>query len=125
MYVSVCVCLKGTCLYVSTEGSVVQGSASRPVRHVDVAKQWDQSLSTAYCLVASCNVERSLPVLVPGIDICTVLQQHRHCILDGERMGQSVQTEGLFSNMPLCSYKVRVSVCRWLHVGGYKSLCYS
>lgn len=79
-----CVCLNETHLYMSTEGSVVQSSASRPVRHVDVAKQRDQSLSTAYCLVASCNMERRLPVLVTGVNICTVLQQHCHCILDGE-----------------------------------------
>lgn len=63
-----------TNLHMSTEGSVVQGSASCPVRHVDVAEQRDQSLGTAYRLVASRNVERRLPVLVPGVNICTVFQ---------------------------------------------------
>lgn len=67
-----------------TESSMVQGSASCPVRHVDVAEQWDQCLSTAHCLVTSCYVERRLPVLVPGVNICTVLQQHCHCLLDNE-----------------------------------------
>lgn len=76
--------LKDTNLDMSTEGSVVQSSASRAVRHVDVTEQRDQSLGTAYRLVASCDVERRLPVLVPGINICTVLQQHCHCILDEE-----------------------------------------
>lgn len=79
-----CVCLKETNLNMSTEGSMVQGCASYPVRHVDIAEQRDQSLGTAYRLVASRNVERRLPVLVPGVDICTVLQQHCHCILDRE-----------------------------------------
>lgn len=99
----------------TTEGSVVQGSASCPVRHVDVAEQRDQCLSTAYRLVTSRYVERRLPVLVPSVNICAVLQQHRHCLLDNERessMGQIVQTEGLFSNMPQWSDKAHVRVCR-------------
>lgn len=96
----------------STKGSVVQGSASCPVRHIDIAEQWDQRLSTAYCLVTSSYMERRLPVLVPGVNIRTVLQQHRHCILDGEDIGQIMQTEGLFSNMPQCSDKAHVRECR-------------
>ncbi|TNN62325.1 hypothetical protein EYF80_027442 [Liparis tanakae] len=72
-----------TRLYVSTEGRVVQGSASRPVGHIDVAQQRDQSLGAAHRLVARCDMERRLPVLVPGVHICTVLQQHCHCILCG------------------------------------------
>lgn len=77
-------CLKETNLYMTTEGSVVQGSASRPVGHVDIAEQRDQSFGTAYRLVASSNMERRLPVLVPGVNICAVLQQHCHCILGGK-----------------------------------------
>ncbi len=106
-----CVCLKETHLYMSTKGSVVQGSASRPVRHVDVAKQRDQSLSTAHCLVASCNVERRLPVLVPGINICTVLQQHRHCILDGEREWVSVCRQRVYFLIRLGVLTKYASVC--------------
>lgn len=45
-----------TNLYMSTEGSMVQSSASPPVRHIDVAEQRDQSFSTAYRLVARCNM---------------------------------------------------------------------
>lgn len=79
-----CACPRETHLYVSAEGGVVQGGATRPVRHVDVAEQRDQSLGATHRLVARCHVERRLPVLVPGVDIRTVLQQHRHSVLGTE-----------------------------------------
>lgn len=60
---------------------MVQSSASRPVGNIDVAEQRDQSLRAAHRFVASGNVERRLPVLVPRVDVSAVLQQHRHCIL--------------------------------------------
>lgn len=80
-----CAQLNETNLYVSAEGGVVQSRASRAVRHVDVAEQRDQSLGAAHRLVAGRDVQRRLPVLVPGIDIRAVLQQHRHGILDETR----------------------------------------
>lgn len=105
----------------STEGRVVQSSASRTVRHVDITEQRDQSLCAAYRLVASCDVERRLPVLVPSINIRAVLQQHCNCILD-----ESVQIEGFFisciSRFVVClfvSFFIHSSVCRWLCVNGY------
>ena len=73
---------KATDLDVSTEGSVVQSSASRPVGHVHVAEQRYQSLRAAHRFVASGDVERRLPVLVSRINIRAVLQQHCYCILE-------------------------------------------
>lgn len=70
----------------STEGRVVQSGASRAVGHVDVTEQRDQSLGAAHRLVARCDVERRLPVLVPGINVRAVLQQHCHCILCADGM---------------------------------------
>lgn len=67
------ICLKVTNLYMATEGSVVQRSASCTVRYVDVAQQRHQSFGTADRLVAGCYVKRRLPVLVPSVYVCTVL----------------------------------------------------
>lgn len=117
-----CVHLKETNLYMSTEGSMVQCSASRPVRHVDATEQRDQSLSTAYRLVASCDMEWRLPVLVPGIDIWTVLQQYCHCILDKEwewiKVGRQrgyfiICLSVLTKYAPACAGGC---VCEWLKV---------
>lgn len=65
----------------ASEGSMVQRSAPTPVGNIDVAQQWDQSLGAADRLVACCYMKRRLPVLVPGIYVCIVLQQRGNRIL--------------------------------------------
>ena len=81
--VEVRVGMGGADLQVSAEGRVVQRGAARPVRHVDVAQQRHQRLGAAHRLVAGGDVQRRLPVLVAGVDVGAVLQQHGHCLLGG------------------------------------------
>lgn len=92
---------KATDLNVSTEGSMVQSSASCPVGHVHVAEQRDQSLGAAHRFVASGDVERRLPVLVSRINICTVLQQHCYCILERDPVREVFLPANLFSMQAL------------------------
>lgn len=85
----------------STEGSVVQSSASRPVGNVDVAEQRDQSLRAAHRFVAGSDVERRLPVLVPRVHVRAVLQQRRHCILR-----ENPVREVCLPLIPVCNFYV-------------------
>lgn len=96
---------KTTNLYMPTKGSVVQRSASRAVRNVDVAQQRDQSLSAADRLVAGCYMKRRLPVLVPSVYVGAVFQQHRHRIL---------KIEGVTSQAGRHSNLVYAGVYKWL-----------
>ena len=45
-----------TDLHMTTEGSVMQGGAASPVRHIDVAEQRHQGLGAAHGLVGGGNV---------------------------------------------------------------------
>lgn len=63
----------------AAEGCVVQRSPARSVRHVHIAEQRDEGFGTAHSLVRCGDVKWSLPVLVPGVNICRVFQQY----LDG------------------------------------------
>ena len=61
-------------LQVSAEGCMVQRRAPGPVRHVHIAEERDQGLGTADRLIGRSDVERRLPVLVPGVHISRVFQ---------------------------------------------------
>lgn len=76
----------------ATEGCMVQRRAARPFRHIHIAEQWDEGLSAAHGLVGRGNVERSLPVLVPGIHVCRVFQQHLDSLLWGKRTTSRLQS---------------------------------
>lgn len=69
----------------AAEGCVVQRRAARPLRHIHIAEQWDEGLGAAHGLVGRCDVQWSLPVLVPGIHVCRVFQQHLDGLLRGKR----------------------------------------
>lgn len=71
-------------LQMAAEGCVVQRRAARPFRHIHVAEQRDEGLGAAHGLVGRGDVQRSLPVLVPGIHVCRVFQQHLDGVLRGE-----------------------------------------
>lgn len=71
-------------LQMAAEGCVVQRRAARPFRHIHVAEQRDEGLGAAHGLVGRGYVQRSLPVLVPGIHVCRVFQQHLDGVLRGE-----------------------------------------
>lgn len=60
---------KSLYLSVAVEGSVMQGSAPAAVRHVDAAQQRDDHLGTAQSVVGCSDVQRRLPVLVPGVHV--------------------------------------------------------
>lgn len=63
----------------AAEGCVVQSSPACSVRHVHIAELRDEGFGTAHSLVCCGDVKRRLPILVPGIYISRVFQQH----LDG------------------------------------------
>lgn len=65
----------------AAEGCMVQRSPARSVRHIHIAEQRDEGLSTAYSLVCCGDVKRRLPVLVSGIYVCRVFQQHLDSLL--------------------------------------------
>lgn len=74
----------------AAEGSMVQRSAACAVRHIHIAQQRHQRLSTAHCFVSRGYVQRCLPVLIPCVHVSRVLQQHLHCLLhSGHRQGNT------------------------------------
>lgn len=72
-------CELGKYLKMAAEGCVVQSSPASSVWHVHIAELRDEGFGTAHSLVRCCDVKRRLPVLVPGIYVSRVFQQH----LDG------------------------------------------
>lgn len=68
-------------LQMAAKGCMVQRGPARSVWHIHIAKQWDEGFGTANGLVRCGNVKRSLPVLVSGIYICRVFQQHLDSLL--------------------------------------------
>lgn len=60
----------------ATEGCMVQRSAARSVRHIHIAEQRDKGFGAAYSLVRCGDVKRRLPVLVSGIYVGGVFEQH-------------------------------------------------
>lgn len=67
----------------AAEGCMVQCRAARSFRHIHIAEQRDKSLGAAHGLVSGGDVQRSLPVLIPGIHVCRVFQQHLNRLLQG------------------------------------------
>lgn len=70
-------------LEVAAVHGVVQRGAARAVRDVDSAEQGDDGLHALGGPVGSGDVQRCLPILVAGIDICRVLQEEVKCLLEG------------------------------------------
>ena len=68
-------------LRVPVEGGVVQGGAPAAVRHVDAAQQRDDDLGAAQGVVGGRHVQRRLPVLVPGVHVGRVTDQHADRLL--------------------------------------------
>ena len=63
----------------------MQRCAPGPVGNIHIAEQGDQRLGTADRLVGRGDVQRRLPVLVTGVDVRRVFQQH----LDGLLLAQT------------------------------------
>lgn len=72
-----------TDLKVAAVHGVVQRRAARAVRDVDSAQQGDDGLHALGGPVGSGDVQRRLPILVAGIDVCRVLQEEVKCFLAG------------------------------------------
>lgn len=70
-------------LQMAAEGCMVQCRAARPFRHIHIAEQRDEGLGAAHGLVGRGDVQWSLPVLVSGIHVCRVFQQHLYGLLRG------------------------------------------
>lgn len=70
--------------------SVVQRRAARAVCNIDSAQQGDDGLHTLGGPVGSSDVQRRLPILVAGIDVCRVLQEEVKCFLAGGKEGRSL-----------------------------------
>lgn len=70
-------------LEVAAVHGVVQRGAARAVRDVDSAEQGDDGLHALGGPVGSGDVQRRLPILVAGIDVCRVLQEEVKCLLEG------------------------------------------
>lgn len=70
-------------LEVAAVHGVVQRRAARAVRDVDSAQQGDDGLHALGGPVGSGDVQRRLPILVAGIDVCRVLQEEVKCLLAG------------------------------------------
>lgn len=101
----------GAHLDVAVEGGVVQRRAPAAVRHIDTAQQGDQDLRTFHCLVGSCHMQRRLPVLVPGVDIGRVLDEHLHGFLQWQHSHSvTQQLQELHSPAPDSSVVLTVPV---------------
>lgn len=72
-----------THLEVAAVHGVVQRRAARAVGDIDSAEQGDDGLHTLGGPVGSGDVQRRLPILVAGIDVCRVLQEEVKCFLAG------------------------------------------
>lgn len=72
-------------LQMAAKSCMVQRRAAGPFWHIHIAEQRDEGLGAAHGLVGRGNVQRSLPVLVSGIHICRVFQQHLDGLLRGKR----------------------------------------
>lgn len=68
-------------LGVAVQGSMMQGSASTAVWHVDAAEQGDDDLGTSQRIVGRGDMQRGLPVLVPCVDVSGVVDQDSHYFL--------------------------------------------
>lgn len=72
-----------TDLEVAAVHGVVQRRAARAVRDVNSAQQGDDGLHALGGPVGSGDMQRRLPILVAGIDVCRVLQEEVKCFLAG------------------------------------------
>lgn len=72
---------ENTHLHMAVQRGMVQGCAPPSVGDIDAAQQGNDHLCTLDRLVGGCHVERGLPVLVPRVDVCRVLNQNLHCFL--------------------------------------------
>ena len=72
-----------THLEVAAVHGVVQRRAARAVSDIDSAQQGDDGLHALGGPVGSSDVQRRLPILVAGIDVCRVLQEEVKCFLAG------------------------------------------
>lgn len=69
-------------LSVAIEGGVMQSGPSASVWHVNAAQERDDDLSTAQSLVSGRDVQRSLPVLIPRVNIGRMPDQHADRLLE-------------------------------------------
>ena len=65
----------------TAEGCMVQRSPARSIRHIHIAEQWDECFSAADSFICCGDVKRRLPVLVSGVYVCRVFQQHLDSLL--------------------------------------------
>lgn len=92
---------KSLYLSVAVEGSVMQRSAPATVRHVDAAQQRDDHLGTAQSVVGCSDVQRRLPVLVPGVHVGRVVNQDSDRLLRNKtRLGGVCDPTVLISACP-------------------------
>ncbi len=71
-------------LCVPIKGSVVQGGASPAIWNIDAAQERDDDLSTAQGLVGGSDMQRSLPVLIPCVNIGRMTDQHANGLLENK-----------------------------------------
>lgn len=89
---------------------MVQRCASRAVRDIDSAQQGDDGLHTLGGPVGSGNVQRRLPILVTGIDVCRVLQEEVKCLLAGAEKSRALtQPAGACRSPPARWGKLQLS----------------
>lgn len=106
-------------LKMATEGRVVQRSPARSVRHIHIAEQRDEGFGAAYGLVCCGDVQRRLPVLVSGIYVGGVFQQHLDSLLE-----VVVTTVRFLAEIEITACDVRVignmqRRCVYLTAGGH------
>lgn len=95
-------------LEVAAVHGVVQRRAARAVRDVDSAQQRDDGLHALGGPVGSSDVQRRLPILVAGIDICRVLQEEVKCLLAGAEESRALtQPAGACRSPPARSGKLQ------------------
>lgn len=68
----------------SIQGRVVQSRPSPSVGDVDTAQERDDHFGTLDGFIRSGDVQGRLPVLVPGVDVCGMLDQYLHGFLQRE-----------------------------------------
>lgn len=100
-------------LEVAAMHGVVQCCAARAVRDIDSAQQGDDGLHALGGPVGSGDVQRRLPILVAGIDVCRVLQEEVKCLLAGAEESRALtQPAGARRSSPAGRGRLQLGLTR-------------
>ena len=76
-----CIIRKLQYLFMSVKSSMVKTCPSTSIRYINICEVGYQRFCTSDSVISGSNMERCLPILIPGINISLVFQQCIDCVL--------------------------------------------